>query len=509
MARKAYGSQGRRTARGRGHAGSAATDAAYGNGRAEGSGLEAALSGVAAGTEGMVLDLQRMIRQPGVSARDEGLEECALLLGSMLEDAGLDSEVLHLKPGGRVGRASGTRAGPPPPPPPPPVVFAERRSESNPDKTLLFYNHYDVQPEEPVELWRYGPFDAVRRGNRVYGRGAIDDKGEIAARIRAVGSYIRETGDVPCNIKFVIEGEEEIGSGHLPRYLSRYRRKFACDGVIWEFGYVDPRGRPVVGLGMKGLMFVELTARGPAGDAHSSLAVLIKNPAWRIVEALSTMRRADGRITIPGWYDDVRRLTARDVRLLEAEEFDEASFRREYGVDGFVGGLRGLGAKKALAGAATCNIAGISSGYSGSGAKTVLPAVAVAKLDFRLVPDMVPSRQFGLITRHLEANGFADVRARMLHGEAAARTDPSEQFVRNVRDAASASFGSEPVVCISNPAAGPMHAFQKALGAPCVSVGGTYVFSKIHSPNEFARVDLLKKTAACMCRIMDVFGRQS
>ncbi len=509
MARKAYGSQGRRTARGRGHAGSAATDAAYGNGRAEGSGLEAALSGVAAGTEGMVLDLQRMIRQPSVSARDEGLEECALLLGSMLEDAGLDSEVLHLKPGGRVGRASGTRAGPPPPPPPPPVVFAERRSESNPDKTLLFYNHYDVQPEEPVELWRYGPFDAVRRGNRVYGRGAIDDKGEIAARIRAVGSYIRETGDVPCNIKFVIEGEEEIGSGHLPRYLSRYRRKFACDGVIWEFGYVDPRGRPVVGLGMKGLMFVELTARGPARDAHSSLAVLIKNPAWRIVEALSTMRRADGRITIPGWYDDVRRLTARDVRLLEAEEFDEASFRREYGVDGFVGGLRGLGAKKALAGAATCNIAGISSGYSGSGAKTVLPAVAVAKLDFRLVPDMVPSRQFGLITRHLEANGFADVRARMLHGEAAARTDPSEQFVRNVRDAASASFGSEPVVCISNPAAGPMHAFQKALGAPCVSVGGTYVFSKIHSPNEFARVDLLKKTAACMCRIMDVFGRQS
>jgi len=428
MARKTYGSQRRRTARGHGHAGSAADAADYG-GRAKGPGLEAALSGVAAGTEKMVLDLQRMIRQPSVSARGEGLEECALLLGSMLEDVGLDSEVLYLKPGrGRGGRASGTRAGPSPPPP---VVYAERRSESNPDKTLLFYNHYDVQPEEPVELWRYGPFDAVRRGNLVYGRGAIDDKGEIAARIRAVGSYIRETGDVPCNIKFVVEGEEEIGSGHLPRYLTRYRRKFACDGVIWEFGYVGPRGRPIVGLGMKGLMFIELTARGPAMDAHSSLAVLIKNPAWRIVEALNTMRRPDGRITIPGWYDDVRRLTARDVRLLEAEEFDEASFRKEYGVDGFVGDVRGLGAKKALAGAPTCNIAGISSGYSGSGAKTVLPAVAVAKLDFRLVPDMVPSRQFGLITRHLEANGFADMHARMLHGEAAARTDPSEQLVRS------------------------------------------------------------------------------
>lgn len=505
MTRKAHGPQRRRAARGSGRAGSAA-GAADSDGRAKGSGLEAALSGAAADTERMVLDLQRMIRQPSVSARGEGLEECALLLASMLEDAGLDSEVLYLKPGDRGRRASGTRAGPSTPSPPPPVVYAERRSESNPGKTLLFYNHYDVQPEEPVDLWRHPPFGAVRRGNRVYGRGAIDDKGEIAARIRAVGSYIRETGDVPCNIKFVIEGEEEIGSGHLPRYLSRYRKKFACDGVIWEFGYVDPRGRPIVGLGMKGLLFVELTARGPARDAHSSLAVLIKNPAWRIVEALNTMRRPDGRITIPGWYDDVQRLTARDIRLLEAEEFDETSFMKEYGVDGFVGGVRGLGAKKALAGAPTCNIAGISSGYSGSGVKTVLPAVATAKLDFRLVPDMVPSRQFGLITRHLEANGFADVQARMFHGEAAARTDPSEQLARHVRDAASASFGSEPVVCISNPATGPMHAFQEVLGAPCVSVGGTYVFSKIHSPDEFARIDLLKKTAACMCRIMDMFG---
>ena len=464
--------------------------------------LHAAVRRASRSTESMVSDLQKMIRQPSVSAKGEGLEECALLVSGLLADAGLDSEIIRLeKKGG--GPARRPRSGRPDPPP---VVYAERRSESNPDATLLFYNHYDVQPAEPLGLWRHPAFGGVRRGNRVYGRGATDDKGEIAARILAVKSYIRETGDVPCNVKFVIEGEEEVGSNSLPRYLSAYRKKFACDGVIWEFGYVDHEGRPIVGLGMKGLMFVEMTARGPARDAHSSLAVLIRNPAWRLVEALGTMRKPDGRITIPGWYDDAKRLTPGDVNMLRAEPFDEDRFKREHGIDSFVGGSAGLGAKKALAGLPTCNIAGIESGYTGSGAKTVLPAAAKAKLDFRLVPGMVPSRQFEMLRKHLESRGFGDIGVKMLHGEAAARTDPGDPFVSVVREAASASFGVEPVLCVSNPATGPMHAFYRSLGAPCVSVGGTYIYSGMHSPNEFARIDLLKKAAECMCRIMSSLG---
>ena len=429
-------------------------------------GLDAVVRRASKDTDMMVQDLQRLIRQPSVSAKGEGIDACARLVCKMLGDAGLDSEMLYLgKRRDKAGRSaqyvdtaahsSSSSAAP--------IVYAERRSESNPDKTILFYNHYDVQPAEPLDLWRHPAFDGVRRGNKVYGRGAIDDKGEIAARIRAVGSYIQETGDVPCNVKFVIEGEEEIGSCHLPMYLARYRKRFACDGVIWEFGYVDSAGRPVIGLGMKGLMFVELTARGPARDAHSSLAVLISNPAWRLVDALHTMRRPDGRIAISGWYDDAKRLTAGDVRLLEAEPFDEGRFKKEYGVDSFVGDMHGLDAKKALAGNPTCNIAGMASGYTGMGAKTVLPAVATVKLDFRLVPGMVPSRQFELLQRHLTLHGFGDICAKMIHGEAAARTDPRTQFVKDVTDAASRSFGTRPVICVSNPATGPMHAFYREL----------------------------------------------
>ena len=170
--------------------------------------------------DAMVSNLQKMIRKSSVSAKNTGLEECAGLVSEMLGDAGLESDVLRLGGSSHV----------------PPLVYAEVKSESNPNKTILFYNHYDVQPEEPLEQWKFPPFSGTRRGNKVYGRGATDDKGEIAARMHAVSSYLRETGDVPCNVKFVIEGEEEIGSEHLPRYLKAYRKKFACNGVIWEFG---------------------------------------------------------------------------------------------------------------------------------------------------------------------------------------------------------------------------------------------------------------------------------
>ena len=442
-------------------------------------------------TDTMVTNLQKMIRQPSVSAKNEGLEQCATLVSDMLADIGLESRLLYLK---KYAHA-------------PPVIYAEILSKSNPDKTVLFYNHYDVQPAEPFDLWTYPAFDGVRRGNKVYGRGSTDDKGEIAARMHAISSYIQETGDVPCNVKFLIEGEEEIGSMHLPKYLYKYKRQMACDGVIWEFGYVSSDGRPIIGLGMKGLMFVELEARGPSRDAHSSLAVLIENPAWRLVGALGTMRSPDGNITIKGWNDHTVDFTPFDLRLLRKEPFDDDMFKKEFKIEKFACGIRGsLAAKKALAGFPTCNIAGMTSGYVGSGAKTVLPAKATAKIDFRLVPGMDPDRQFEILQRHLKSHGYEDVRARMIHKEAAARTDPTDTFVKNVTRAAQLSFCAKPIINVSNAGTGPMHAVSAALRVPCVSVGSTYLYSRMHSPNEFARVDLLKKTAHCMCRIMANLG---
>ena len=434
---------------------------------------------------GLISDLQTLIRQPSVSARNQGIEQCATLVARMLKKSGIKSEILRLK-----GVA--------------PLVFGEVKSKKNPNRTILFYNHYDVQPAEPFELWDDPPFSGKIKGNKIFGRGSADDKGELITRIKAVEAFLKETGDVPCNVKFVVEGEEEIGSTHIEQYLKKFQTKFSCDGVIWEFGYVDAKSRPIIGLGMKGLLYVELTAQESIRDAHSSLAVIIKNPAWRLIEALNTIRDPNGKIVIKDWYKEVTPFNKTDLDLLASEPFDESGFKREYGISEFVNKMKGLEVKKALAGNPTCNIAGMISGYTLQGAKTVLPSYASVKIDFRLVPKMIPKKQITRLKAHLKKYGYSDISVKIFHGEAASRTDPTNPFVTIVKQAAKESFGKY-IVNVSNAGTGPMHSFASVLRAPCISIGSTYMFARIHSPNEFARIDLLKKTTKCMCHILNRF----
>ncbi len=436
----------------------------------------------------LISDLQILIRQPSVSAKNEGIEECAKLVKKLLKKSGLKSEILRLKKGVA------------------PIVYGEIKSKKNPTKTLMFYNHYDVQPAEPFDLWDDPPFSGIRKGNKIFGRGATDDKGELITRIKAVEACLKTTGDVPCNIKFVIEGEEETGSAHIEEYLKKYKKKFSCDGVIWEFGYIDTKNRPIIGLGMKGLLFVELSIKESIIDAHSSLAVLIKNPAWRLIEAINTLRNSNGKILIKDWYKEVTPFSKKDLELIRKEPFDEYVFKKEFGIKSFVGDKKGMDAKKALVGGTTCNIAGFISGYTGDGAKTVLPCKALVKIDFRLVPKMEPKKQVMRLKKHLKSKGFGDVKIKVFHGEAAARTSSSEPFVIQVKAAADKSFGKS-ILNVSNAGTGPMYPFVDILMAPCISIGSTYMFSRIHSPNEFARVDLLKKTTKCICLIMENFGK--
>ena len=437
--------------------------------------------------DSLISELQTLIQQPSVSAKNEGIEECAKLVQKILEKSGIKSEIL------RIGNVA-------------PIVYGEIKSKKNPNKTLMFYNHYDVQPAEPFDLWDDPPFSGKIKGNKIFGRGSSDDKGELITRIKAVEASLKTTGDVPCNIKFVIEGEEETGSAHIDQYLKKYKKKFACDGVIWEFGYVDSQNRPIIGLGMKGLLYVELSVKESIRDAHSSLAVLIKNPAWRLLEAVQTLRDSSGRILIKDWYKEVTPLSKTDLKIISQEPFDEQSFKKEFGIKSFVGNMHGMDAKKALVGGATCNIAGLLSGYTGNGAKTVLPGEALVKIDFRLVPKMDPKKQTLRLKKHLKSKGFEDVSIKVFHGEAAARTNPSEPFVSQVKEAADQSFGKS-ILNVSNAGTGPMHSFVKFLNAPCISVGSTYMFARIHSPNEFARIDLLKKTTKCIYLIMEKFGK--
>jgi len=435
----------------------------------------------------LVSDLQKLIQQPSVSAKNMGLEECTRLIVQMMNNSGITTEILRIKKGI------------------PPAIYGEVKSKQNPGKTILFYNHYDVQPEEPLELWHDKPFSGKIKGNKIYGRGSADDKGELITRIKAVEAFLKTTNDVPCNIKFFIEGEEEIGSVHIEDYLRRYARKLSCDAVIWEFGYVDEKDRPIISLGMKGLLYVELSKVESIRDAHSSLAVLIENPAWRLIEALKTIRNIDGTILIKDWYKEADKFTKEDLQVIKSEPFDENSFKKEYGIKKFVGNKKNIAIKKALVGEPTCNIAGFTSGYQGPGAKTVLPSKALVKIDFRLIPKMDPQKQLLRLKKHLKINGFDDIEIKMIHGEAAARTSISDPFVKIVKKAADESFG-ESIISVSSAGTGPMFSFVKFLHSPCIAIGGTYVFSRIHSPNEFARLDLLQKTTKCMCKIIQNFA---
>lgn len=440
----------------------------------------------------MLLDLQTLIRIPSVSAKNQNLIECATAVEKLMSNAGINSEILYLEDKKIT----------------PPIVFGEIRSKNNPNgKTLLFYNHYDVQPEDPIDEWNFPPFSGKTSGNYIYGRGASDDKGELITRIKAVESFIRETGDIPCNVKFIVEGEEEIGSSHVEQYLIKYREKFRCDCIIWEFGYINEKNIPIVSLGMKGLLYVELIAFGPNKDTHSSLAVIIENPAWKLIKLLDSMVDEKGRILIEGWYSDVRDFLPEEETILASEIFQEEPFKTEYGITNFLGNIKGIEIKKALCGYPTCNISGLVSGYTGQGAKTIIPSYAKVKLDFRLVPDMIPQKQFELLKKHLEKQLLKNIDIKFIHGEPAARTSYNDPFVKLINESTREMFG-ETILNVSSAGTGPMYSFQKILNAPSVSLGCTYLYSKIHSPNEYARIDFLVSITKCLCKIMERLGKQ-
>jgi acetylornithine deacetylase/succinyl-diaminopimelate desuccinylase-like protein len=454
--------------------------------------------------EDLIADLQSLIRQRSVSARKQGLEQCAAVVAGIMIKAGINTRILNLPKDGNLDDPSSAA---------PPIVYGEvktKRKTNGPARTLMFYNHYDVQPEDPIELWEHDPYEGVIEGEYIYGRGSSDDKGELVTRIKAVEYYLKCFGDVPCNIKFLIEGEEEIGSVHIGKYLARYHDEFSCDGVIWEFGYVNEQNIPIITLGMKGLLFVELTAVGPNRDAHSSLAVLIENPAWRLVQALNKLIDSTGKILINDWYKEVRNLTESEKAFLQTESFDEIRFKTEYGINSFLNNVQGTEIQKALVSMPTCNIAGMISGYTGEGAKTIIPSTANVKIDFRLVPEMNPLIQFERLKKYLAENGFDErsLKVRFLHGEAASRTNVNDPFVDSVSESAREVYG-DAKISVSSPATGPMDSFSKNLNVPCISIGSTFIYSKMHSPNEFARTDLLLKTTKCMCGIMERFASQN
>jgi acetylornithine deacetylase/succinyl-diaminopimelate desuccinylase-like protein len=436
-----------------------------------------------------IAELTRLVAQPSVAAQGWGMEACAQLVAEMLKARGFAVEILPT--GGH------------------PVVVAERAGAS--DRTLLIYNHYDVQPPEPLELWTSPPFEPVLRDGKLYGRGVSDDKGHITARLLAIDALLAQHGELPCRVKFVIEGEEEVGSVHLPEFVRAQRARLAGDACLWEFGGVDHREIPLQYAGLRGICYVELSVETAAVDVHSGIGgSIFPNAAWRLTWALASLKDSEERIRIPGFYDPVRPPTARDRELIAALPEVAEEYRTRFGVKRFLRGLAG-GPELRIAEVfePTCTICGLTSGYQGRGSKTVLPARASAKVDFRLVPDMTPGEVLSQLRRHLDREGFEDVQVEFLGGNPAGRTDPDDPFIRLVSKTAEPIYGAPMQIVPMIGGSGPNHAFIHELGVPVATAGIGYPDTRAHAPDENLRIDLYLKHARHTARLLEAFAGET
>jgi acetylornithine deacetylase/succinyl-diaminopimelate desuccinylase-like protein len=431
-------------------------------------------------------ELMRLVAQPSVGAQNLGILECATLVADMLKKRGFTTEIISTEGA--------------------PVVFGERKGKS--EKTLLFYCHYDVQPPEPLELWETPPFEPSLRDGKLYGRGVSDDKGHLTARLFAIDALLSELGDLPCNVKFIIEGEEETSSVHLHQFVRENLARLKADACIWEFGGVDHEETPIQYLGLRGICYVELSVETANIDVHSGLGgSIFPNAAWRLVWALASLKGPDERIRIPGHYDRVTPPTTRDIELMALLPETSQVYIQQYGVRSFIKGLSGgveLRVEEVFT--PTCTICGLTSGYQAAGSKTVLPAKASAKVDFRLVPNQNPEEVLQSLREHLDAEGFEDVKIEYLGGEIPARTDPDDPFIGLVCDTAKEVYGKEMKLVPLSGGSGPNGPFVHDLGLPVATAGLGHPDGRGHAPNENIRLDLYLKHAQHICRILIEFG---
>jgi acetylornithine deacetylase/succinyl-diaminopimelate desuccinylase-like protein len=436
--------------------------------------------------EASLAELSALCAQPSISAQGVGIQECAALVAGMLEKRGF---IVHIE------KTAGN-----------PVVYAEAPGTS--EKTMLFYNHYDVQPPEPLDLWESPPFTPTIRDGKMFARGVSDDKGHIQCRFAALDAIKAVTGSYPCRVKFVIEGEEETSSVSLPGYVHANAEKLKADGCIWEFGAIDDQGRPMQVLGLRGICYVEFSVKVMEIDAHSGYGSVLPNAAWRLIWALNTLKDAQENILIPGFYDNVRPLDPRAAALAAAmpEDSDELASRHGL-IAPFIKGINsGPAFRQQQVLQPSLTICGLTAGYQGPKSKTVIPARASAKADFRLVPDQTPEEILHKLRQHLAAQGFSDVEVEFLGGEGPARTNPDDPLVKIAVETARQVYGTEVIISPSSGGSGPNHVFMEALHVPIITAGLSYPGAQVHAPNENMVIDHFVKGAQHTARILCAFS---
>lgn len=445
--------------------------------------------------------LSTLVSFPSVAFRDvKTINECAEHLDGTFQGLGYKSKIYPTVPEGS------------------PVVYAEK--DLGASKTLMFYHHYDVQPEDPIESWDTPPWKMTIKDDRVYGRGVADDKGGLVGSIFGIQMLEDLLDELPVNIKFVVEGEEERGSVNLHKFTKPNQSLLKADGCIWEFAALIPESDTGFSIptpvefwcGLKGLSYFELIASGPPNfprtDVHSGQAGGVANAAWRLVWALNTLKDQNENILIEGFNEMVVPPHGDDIEVLEAQGSDfEEVFKRDYHLDSLLLDRSGTDLLIPLFLAPTLSICGIKSGFQGLGVKTIVPASATVKVDFRITPNLTTAKVEELLRNHLDKNGFTDIKIKLITGYEPAKTPVNHPFVKTIREATKGIIAPMTVnTAPFAPGSGP--AFHFTPHTPICAIRNPSEGHNVHAPNENLFIRRFKPTIAYNALIAQLVAEQ-
>lgn len=420
-----------------------------------------------------------LLRQKSISAQNIGITEATSLLKGMMEDIGIETKLIP---------TSGH-----------PVVYGEIINKPE-NFTLLIYGHYDVQPPDPIDEWLSPPFEPTIRDGRIFCRGAGDNKGQLMAQLLAVKSYQDAIGELPINIKFVFEGEEESGSPHLAEFVENHKELLKADLVYTSDGPMHESGTPIVLLGVRGILDVELTAKGGEWDNHSgNKGNIVPNPAWKLVELLHTMKDDEGNILIEGFYDNIRKPTPEELELISTLPFEVDELGKQIGYPDLQ--MTKEEYYKNLMFKPTLNINGFHSGYGGEGTKTIIPATATLKMDMRLVVDQDPDDIYEKFVNHVKKHA-PDVDVKRHGSMTPSRTPYHLKVIQAIEQAVEKSYEQTPFVQPSAGGSLPDYVWTQILETPSVLVPYANFDEANHSPNENLGVENFFNGILCTCHVI-------
>jgi acetylornithine deacetylase/succinyl-diaminopimelate desuccinylase-like protein len=436
--------------------------------------MEKVLPYIEANKERYLKELKEFLAIPSVSSQkdhDGDMMKCAQWVADQMRTIGMEG-VQILPTGGH------------------PLVYGNWLH--SPDKpTVLFYGHYDVQPVDPLNLWTSPPFEATIRGENLYARGSADDKGQVFIHFKAIEAYMRQVGSLPVNIKLLIEGEEEVGSENLDRFVKEHKEMLKADLVVISDSGMYAKGVPSICYSLRGLSYMEVEVTGPNRDLHSgSFGGSVHNPVQALCELIASLHDKNGRVTVKGFYDGVRSLTKAERVSFKKLPFSDKKYAKELGVKQLYG-EKGFTTLERVWARPTLECNGIWGGYTGEGAKTVLPAKAFAKISMRLVPDQTSAEVAKLFEKHFKriAPKTVDVKVRMLHGGEAAITPIDSPGVKAAVAALEKGFGKKPLYQREGGSIPIVVQFKNILGLDTVLLGFGLPDENAHSPDEFINLD--------------------